>query len=447
MTMKGDGDSPSSLDTADNNNSQENNKGGFLAVAKVILGNGSYVGLGFLANVFSANGLTPAQFGLVSIALAALSVLQEICGNGLDLSMVRLAAPYVDKDPNKAATFYRAALQLKLFVNGSIALLLYLLAPWLADTFFNTPELAPLLRWVSFGLMGACMFNYILSRVQAEERFTLYAILRGSNNIGKLIVLCLIWWFGVFTPNSVMGAWMGAFFIGYGLALMMGAKRNAVKPEGPLIQPQYWKEIFHFSKWVIASSFLFSMYSRVDMLILSRFVDSAAIGQYAAAWNITFIIDLMTYSVIIALLPQAVKIQRHEDFPAYLKKTFAICVTIAILLMPIYLLSDWFFSVFFPAYTQSADLFGVLFMGAIITLIFHPLYLILYARNRVNRLTLINLLLLLFCTATGLAVIPTYGAPGAAWVTVIGRVFASLLICYFVHRELKAVFAETSQTN
>lgn len=437
MTAKGDGDSPSSEE-----NTQENNKGGFLAVAKVILGNGSYVGLGFLANVFSANGLTPAQFGLVSIALATLNVLQEVCGNGLDLSMVRLAAPHVEKDPVKAATYYRAALQLKLLVNGAIALALYLMAPTLAERVFDTPDLAPMLRWVSAGLMGACLYNYMLSRVQAEERFTLYAILRASNNVGKLLVLGAIWVLGMFTPDGVLGAWMGAFFIGYVLSIALGATRNSVAPQGPAIHTEYWSEIFHFSKWVIASSFLFSLYSRVDMLILSRYVDSAAIGQYAAAWNITFIIDLMTYSVIIALLPQAVKIKHHRDFPAYLKKTFAICMIIAAALSPLYILSDWFFSVFFPAYTQSAELFGVLFLGAIITLLFHPLYLILYARNRVSRLTLINFLLLLFCTALGLTVIPVYGAPGAAWVTVIGRVFASVLICYFVHRELQAVFAE-----
>lgn len=443
MTQRGDGDSPSSQENTRETN-QENNKGGFLAVAKVILGNGSYVGLGFLANVFSANGLSPAQFGLVSIALATLNVLQEICGNGLDLSMVRLAAPHVESNPKKAAAYYRAALQLKLLVNGAIALTLFLLAPNLAVLIFDTPEIAPMLRWVSVGLMGACLYNYMLSRVQAEERFTLYAILRASNNVGKLLVLSAIWLLGMFTADGVLGAWMGAFFIGYVLSLALGATRNSVSPEGPYIRADFWKEIFHFSKWVIASSFLFSLYSRVDMLILSRYVDSAAIGQYAAAWNITFIIDLMTYSVIIALLPQAVKIQQHQDFPAYLKKTFAICVIIAVMLSPLYILSDWFFSVFFPAYTRSAELFGVLFLGAIITLLFHPLYLILYARNRVSRLTLINLLLLLFCTTLGLLVIPEYGAPGAAWVTVIGRVFASVLICYFVHRELRAIFAENN---
>jgi O-antigen/teichoic acid export membrane protein len=422
---------------------QDNKKrsGGFLGVAKVILGNGSYVALGFLANVVSANGLSPAQFGLVSIALATLNVLQEVCGNGLDMGMVRLAAPHLEKNPARATAYYRAALQIKLLVAGTVALLLYVLAPGIATAIFNNPDMAPMLHWVSLGLISACLYNYVLARVQAEERFTLYAVLRASNNIGKLLVLGGIWLLDVFTPDSVLGAWIAAFFIGYVLSLALGAVRHSAKPDGPFISKEYWVDIIRFSKWVIASSFLFSLYSRVDMLILARFVSAADIGQYAAAWNITFIIDLMTYSVIIALLPQAVKIHNHEDFPSYLKRTFAICMFLAAGLMPLYLMSDWFFEIFFPAYTESAEIFRILFVGAIISLLFHPLYLILYARNRVNRLALINLLLLLFCVSLGFAVIPTYGAAGAAWMTVTGRVFSSVLICYFVHLELQIIFA------
>ena len=414
---------------------------GIVAIAKVVLGNGSYVALGFLANVISANGLSPADFGLVSIALATLNVLQEVCGNGLDQGMVRLAAPHVENNPGHAAGYYRAALQIKLLINGLVALLLYLLSGILATRIFETPEIAPMLRWVSLGLMGACLYNYTLARVQAEERFNLYAILRASNNIGKIALLGAIWALGLFSPDSVLAAWMGAFFIGYLLSLSLGATRHSPKTRAYSVDTTYWADIIRFSKWVIASSFLFSLYSRVDILILSRFADAAGIGQYAAAWNITFIIDLVTFSVIIALLPQAVKIRREAEFPNYLLKTFGTCMILAACLTPLYLLSDWFFSVFYPAYAESAGLFRILFLGAIVTLLFHPLYLILYARNRVNRLALINLLLLLFCIVLGLAVIPFYGTQGAAWVTVAGRIFSSVLICYFVHVELQNIFA------
>ncbi|MCB1842054.1 MAG: oligosaccharide flippase family protein [Halioglobus sp.] len=424
----------------------QNNTGGFLKVVKVILGNGSYVALGFFANVVSANGLTPAEFGLVSVALATLNVLQEVCGNGLDLSMVRLAAPHVESNPQRAAAYYRAALQLKLLVNGAVALLLFLFAPGIAGLVFSNPDIAPLLRWVSLGLLGASLYNYMLARVQAEERFSLYAVLRASNNVGKLLVLGVIAMLDLFTPDGVLAAWIAAFFIGYLLSLAMGVTRHTAQPEGKHLDSTYWTQLFHFGKWVVASSFLFSLYSRVDMLVLARYVDAADIGQYAAAWNITYIIDLMTYSVIIALLPQAVKIQHHGDFPGYLKRTFGICLVIALSLAPLYLLSGLLFSIFFPAYTGSADLFRILFIGAIITLLFHPLYLILYARNRVNRLALINFLLLAFSIVLSLAVIPQYGAEGAAWVTVIGRVFASVLICYFVYLELQAIaFSHRSQ--
>ncbi len=413
--------------------------GGLLKVAKVVIGNGSYVGLGFIANLVSANGLSPAEFGLVAVALATLNVLQEIAGNGLDLSMVRLAAPHAEERPERAAAFYRAALQLKFLVNGIVALLLYLAAPYLAEHVFKNVEIAPLLNWVCVGLLGACLYNYTLARVQAEERFTLYAILRASNNIGKLAILGAIALFDFFRPDAVLSAWILAFFLGYVLSVATGGTRQIAEPEGDRFDPVYWKQIIGFSKWVVASSFLFSLYSRVDMLVLARYVDTAEIGQYAAAWNITYIIDLMTYSVIIALLPQAVKIQHHGHFPQYLARTFGICLLLALALSPLFFLSSWLFAVFFPEYTESADLFRILFFGALVTLMIDPLYLILYARNRVNRLALINLCLLLFALAISLAVIPRYGAMGAAWVTVAGRIFASLLICFFVRLELQAI--------
>ena len=119
----------------------------------------------------------------------------------------------------------------------------------------------------------------------------------------------------------------------------------------------------------------------------------------------------------------------------------AIPSSIAAMLSPLYFLSDLFFEIFFPAYHMSAELLRIMLLGAIISLLSHPLYLILYTRNRVHRLTLINLLLVIFSLTLGITFIPEYGTYGAAWVTVSGRAFASALILFFVYRELKATLA------
>jgi O-antigen/teichoic acid export membrane protein len=111
---------------------------------------------------------------------------------------------------------------------------------------------------------------------------------------------------------------------------------------------------------------------------------------------------------------------------------------LAVGVLPLFPISDWLFATFFPAYgLPAAALFRILLAGALVTLLFHPLYLILYARNRASRLALVNLLLVLFVIAGGLMVIPGYGTTGAAWVAVAGRAFASALICYFVFSEVR----------
>lgn len=426
----------------DNTRAQKDKLPAVHSVAKVILGNGGYVVLGFVANVISANGLSPAGFGLVAISLATLNVLQEICGNGVDMAMVRLAAPHAKTAPAKAQAYYRAALQYKLLINIIVALMLWLASGSIARLFFEAAEMTSMLRWVSLGLIGAALYNYMLARLQAEERFSLYAMLRIGNNIAKLGILAAAWALNVFTPGSVMAAWILAFFAGYTVALFLGRANTRTAPANEETTPAHpMAEVVHFSKWLVGSSFLFCLYSRTDILILGKFADSALIGQYAAAWNITFIIDLMTHSVIIALLPRATGLRSQAEFIHYMKHTFLICLAIAAMLSPLYFLADFFFEIFFPAYTQSADLLRILLLGAIITLLFHPLYLILYTRNRVSLLTLVNFLLVIFSLLLGIAVIPSHLADGAAWVTVAGRTFASLLIIVFVYRELKATLA------
>jgi len=136
-----------------------------------------------------------------------------------------------------------------------------------------------------------------------------------------------------------------------------------------------------------------------------------------------------------------------NEFLAYIKSTLLICFVLAILLLPIFFLSDWFFSIFFPQYINSAEIFRILFWGAIVTLLFHPVYLILYTRNRVSRLTLVNFSVVIFCAIfDGLLFIPDYGTIGAAWVIFSGRIFASILICLFVYIELKNILKDERST-
>ena len=218
------------------------------SVFKVLVGNGGYVALGFLANVVSANGLSPAGFGLVAIALAVLNVLQEICGNGVDLAMVRLAAPHVKSRPDRAAAYYRAALRYKLLINGVVAIALWVSAPHLANLVFEEARMSSLLRWVCAGLVGAALYNYALSRLQAEERFGLFAVLRIASNIAKLAILGLIWFLEVFNPDTVLAAWMAAFFAGYVLALLFTHRSPADSAAPAAGSSEYLSDIIHYSK-------------------------------------------------------------------------------------------------------------------------------------------------------------------------------------------------------
>ncbi|MDZ7784562.1 MAG: hypothetical protein U5K56_17030 [Halioglobus sp.] len=130
----------------------------------------------------------------------------------------------MENAPAPAAAFYRAALQLKLLVNGVVALVLFSFAPGIANLVFSNPEIAPLLRWVSLGVLGASLYNYMVARVQAGGEISRCTLFYGQgDNVGKLLVLGGIALLDIFTPDSVLAAWIAAFLSWLpALAIAMG---------------------------------------------------------------------------------------------------------------------------------------------------------------------------------------------------------------------------------
>jgi len=70
-------------------------------------GSAAYLGLGLLAHLIAANGLTAEEFATLSLAAAFMAILQEVGGSGIDEALVRHAAPLVNDDPAGVLEEYR----------------------------------------------------------------------------------------------------------------------------------------------------------------------------------------------------------------------------------------------------------------------------------------------------------------------------------------------------
>jgi O-antigen/teichoic acid export membrane protein len=230
------------------------------------------------------------------------------------------------------------------------------------------------------------------------------------------------------------------FFVAYGVGLPFLPRASRVAPARDAAGAG--GEVFRFGRWIVASHLLFALYSRVDLLMIGRILKPEDAAFYSVAWNFSFPIDLCTYSVILALLPRVARLRTRAEYLGEVRRIFALCAGIAVLLLPLFFLAGPSIRLLFPGYAPAAEIFQVLFLGPLVTVLVHPLYLILYARNRVALLTAVDLLLVLACAGLCLLWIPQHGTLGAAWATVVARLVNCVLVLFLVVLELRSVARE-----
>lgn len=419
-------------------------RSGALNWLQVMAGNGAFIALGFACNLVIANGLGPAAYGKLAIAMAVMLVLQELAGSGLDLAMVRLAAQHTASDPGRAREIFRAGLRVKLAVSLAVIAALWLGAEPLARDVFLDASLAGPLRWASVGVLGGALHGWVLARFQADERFRRYALFRGFANTLKLALLGCLWAFGALALDAVLAVSVGVFFVAWAIGVAFLPRTGRVA--APLA-PGAAGDVLRFGRWVVASHLLFALYSRVDLLMIGRLMTPEDAAFYSVAWNFSFPIDLCTYAVILALLPRVARLRTRAEYLAETRRIFALCVGIAVALLPLFFLAGPSIRLLFPSYAPSAEIFQVLFLGPLATVLVHPLYLILYARNRVSLLTAADLVMVIVCTAGCWLWIPQHGTLGAAWATVAARFVNCMLVLGLVVLELRSLEREPAMAS
>jgi O-antigen/teichoic acid export membrane protein len=405
-----------------------------MAVLIVTGGYGASAGLAIIANWLVANRLSPSEFGLFSLAIGVMTLLQEIGGPALDTAIVRYAAPHTRDDPLRAEIYFKAGFGLKLLIGGGLGAGLAIAAGKLADDAYAAPALRPLFYWMAAGLLAANLSTFVLARLQAAERFFSYSILRVLGNVLKAGLLSVAAAVGLLDLQATAAIWSVSFLLAYVISLPF-----ARAPRGTLqLQPgdSPYRDIIRFAKWVMLSGVLFSIHMRADVLLLGHYRPSADVGYYAIAWNMMLFIDLITSSIVVTFLPRAANVTNRTEALEFRQTVLMASIIIALLLSPIYLFAGPIIATLFPGYQLSIAPFRVLFWSSVIVLLIYPQHLSFYAENKPAKVSAIYGVLAMTSAVVGVLIIPSGGLLGAANTTLIARALggAVLLALLFAER-------------
>mgnify|MGYP006278886895 CR=1 FL=1 len=128
---------------------------------------GSMVGkvVGFTLNLVMARGFGDALFGLYSLGLTLLRVVQSVATLGLQNGIVRFAAPSYERgETAEVKGTFLASGGLGILAGITIGVVFFTTSSWLANAVFNEPEMKQVIEVFACGL-PFYVLTYLLSRM------------------------------------------------------------------------------------------------------------------------------------------------------------------------------------------------------------------------------------------------------------------------------------------
>lgn len=223
-------------------------------------------GLGLIRTIVLARVLAPADFGLFTMTMLAVRVLDEPTSLDLDTALVR--RPDVDRRLFDAAWTLRAIQRLV------VALVLFGAAP-LAGAYFNDARVADTVRVVALVGIVWAMENIGIVLFRKDLAFGKEIALSASATVvglGATIAGALVW-------RNYWGLIAG--FIAERLAWV--AATYVFHPYRPRVSLDGARELWRFSRWIPIQNAADLLRSTFDSFLIGRFLGAAPTGIYSMA--------------------------------------------------------------------------------------------------------------------------------------------------------------------
>jgi O-antigen/teichoic acid export membrane protein len=228
--------------------------------------------IGLVSVVVMARLLTPEDFGIVALALAAAAFVELFGWIGLRQALLRV------KEPERAHYDTAFTIQLCLFV--TLGVLMAIAAP-LAAAFYGVPAVAPILWVLSARLGFLAVVNIGVVDFEREMQFGRDMKMRLTVRLASLAVALVA---AVVLRNYwalVIG--LVAYTAFYTIASYIA------HPYRPRLDLSRHRELLGVSMWMFVSSLSEWVQTQIERLVLGRFAGPATVGLYSVSKDLSTI--------------------------------------------------------------------------------------------------------------------------------------------------------------
>jgi len=251
------------------------------------IGSGGRGAIRFASNLILTRLLFPEAFGLMAMAMVVVTLIQVFSDTGVKTALIQ--------NPNGRRPEYVNSSFIIAIVRSVVLFFIILLAIEPVVSFYNQPQLRPLLWIMSFALLAEGFINPGLPLVIKDlrvEKQVIYAV--GSQFAGFISTVILVYFY-----RDVK-----AVAVGYLLtALYRIAASYLVIPYRPKLQwdRKAGKELLHFGKYILVNTMITWAVLNLDRLVIGKTLDMEQLGYY----NIALYIGLYISEVLVQIFSQS----------------------------------------------------------------------------------------------------------------------------------------------
>jgi len=228
--------------------------------------------LGLIRTIILARLLAPSDFGLLGIAMLAISTLETFSQTGFQAALIQ-------KKEN-VESYLDTAWTVSAIRGVILFLILFLSAPLVAK-FFNSPQATLVIKVIAVSTLLSGFRNIGILFFQKELEFNkqfIYQLLATLVDVTIAITLAFI-------LRSVWALVWGGLAANF-VRLFMSYILHPYRPHVRLDKGEF-KELFGFGRWVLGSSILIFLVTQGDDIFVGKMLGVTALGFYQMAYLIS----------------------------------------------------------------------------------------------------------------------------------------------------------------
>ena len=380
--------------------------------------------ISFFVGVLSARYLGPGNYGLINYASAYVAFFTSFCTLGINSVIVK---DFID-NPNEQGVAIGSTLLMRVISSTLSAIMIVAIVGIIDNdeplTIIVTALCALALPFHVFDTINYWFQSRYQSKVTSIATLIAYIV----TSAYKIILLILgksVEWFAVATSVD---------YICLAIILFIVYKKN----DGPKIKFswQKGKQLLKSSYHYILSGMMVAIYGQTDKLMLKQMLDETAVGYYATATALCGMWTFVLSAIIDSINPTILQLngKNEEAFNKKCKQLYAIVFYVsAFVSLCFLLLGD----------VAIKILYGDAFMPAVMPLKIVTWYTAfsflgvardswVVCKNKQKYLKYLYLTAAIINVILNFLLIPTWGASGAAFASLVTQIFTSIILPLFI---------------